>query len=399
MSRSHQKAQLVKDPNFRQTSTGGSAFNVCDVKLGKDLPKVDPANYNLMWNSVKIKEDASNKQTDSLFEDYNQIDSKKPENHQRIISAEPFSTFSNEKTSVVKLWQMPRRCKSNILADAAMTAYGQHYPLKLSPDVFWITIMKTVAGEINDHAEDFRSILVAHEGKKELTVDCGRTFPATPEGWKALLPEFARKISENIKDPEVSNLMECNFSTTSTVEATVSTITLMDAMQSYFSFGCMLGCGIPYIELAGSVQDWEKLADKALKILTMFKMDWWYKDLQPILEQFVKAAKGDIDLQFWAEIAQKHETNMSGETDKMEGWLCKFFPINKKVRSTIEIKDIPTHISMAPLSLKNESGDKVLDTVLTGGINVLVQHKDTKMLEPKASWALLAKGDIPEQYI
>ena len=399
------KAKFVENPNFRQTAKG-LAFDVNDVETGPELPGLASEDYHKMWAHLNLKK------SDSM----SLVDPTRVLNENKVISCEPVSSFRLEEESlgdqpdqekIVSLWQVTEHRgymryeytqKTNILAEAAMLAYGQHYPLRLSADVFWLTIMKTVAGHINDNAEKFRSKFVSHEGKKELFVEVGPSFPSTPEGWKSLLPIFSDLIAKNIKDAELRDLMECNFTSTTPIDAAVSRITLMDAMQSYYDYGCMITCGIPYIELLGEKSDWEKLQDKAEKILTTLDMESWLTELRPLLAQFVNAASGNIDLNFWANIAQKHvPERMSGATTDMEGWLCKFFPrkwANGQwyVLNRMKIKDIPTHISMAPLTLKNGSGE--IETVLAGGVVVLTQNKETLALEPRTSWSLIAKDKL-----
>jgi len=422
------KAKFVDYPNFRST-TKGLAFNVNDVETGPELPALNSQDYQTMWEKLDVKSSASNSKTDELYKGFNNWPKGTSKTDQlkdnEVISCEPVSSFLLEgdhargvpptfstlcccwdqpdQEKIVALWQVKNQhgytLKKNILAEAAMLAYGQHYPLRLSPDVFWLTIMKTVAGHINDNAEKFRSKFVSHEGKKDLTIDIGPSFPSTPEGWKSHLPTFSNLIAENIKDAQLRDLMECNFTSTTPIDAAVSRITLMDAMQSYFSYGMRTCCGIPYIELLGEKSDWEKLQDKAEKILTTLDMEWWLTELRPILAEFVNAATGNIDLKFWANIAQKHVGFGSGATTDMEGWLCKFFPKksgNEKwyVCDRMEIKQIPTHISMAPLTLKNESDEIVLETVLAGGVVVLTQNKESLALEPRTSWSLIAKNKL-----
>lgn len=61
----------------------------------------------------------------------------------------------------------------------------------------------------------------------------------------------------------VGIVMECDFSTTGLTERTVSQLALMDAMQPYFNYrlGCI--CGIPKINLTGTVDDWKKVRNPA----------------------------------------------------------------------------------------------------------------------------------------
>lgn len=56
-------------------------------------------------------------------------------------------------------------------------------------------------------------------------------------------------------------------------------------------------CGIPEITLKGTPEDWHKIYDIA-KILGDCDLKWWTNELEPILEEFIKTSKGDIDKEF-----------------------------------------------------------------------------------------------------
>merc|ERR1719220_1028889 len=169
-------------------------------------------------------------------------------------------------------------------------------------------------------------------------------------------------------------------------------------MQSFFSYTAQTRCGIPYIELLGQKSDWEKLHEKTEKVLTTFGLVWWLEHLRPILKQFCDAAVGRVDRLFWLNIAHKNVPQRgimkSGDTPNMTGWLCAFFPIENEVKDIIDIAKIPAHISLAPITLRDAFGALVLETVIAGGVVVLTQDRETLALEPKTSWAIVAKESL-----
>jgi hypothetical protein len=56
----------------------------------------------------------------------------------------------------------------NGFVDGAVHAYNQHHHLIIRPEDIWFSILVQINVYINAHAEDMRSMFVAHEGKKEL---------------------------------------------------------------------------------------------------------------------------------------------------------------------------------------------------------------------------------------
>ncbi|EDO40178.1 predicted protein, partial [Nematostella vectensis] len=66
---------------------------------------------------------------------------------------------------------------------------------------------------------------------------------------------MSQQIDENIKVPGYVETVTADFSSTTAVQKVVSQVTLMSSVQEFFDFECMLMCGIPAIEMLGSVQD------------------------------------------------------------------------------------------------------------------------------------------------
>lgn len=131
--------------------------------------------------------------------------------------------------------------------------------------------------------------------------------------WVNVFPEFAQKI-EGYIGPKTRAMIECDFSTTGVVERTVSQIVLMESVKAFFNYIVRCGCGnqisffsfvftpfllplclthtgIPFIQLTGTVQDWENIRSRTDQ-LRDFDLDWWIDDLNPVLDQLVAAAGG-----------------------------------------------------------------------------------------------------------
>jgi hypothetical protein len=57
---------------------------------------------------------------------------------------------------------------SNGFVDAAIMAYNQHHHLIIRPEDVWFSVLVQLNVYINEHAEELRSMFVAHEGQKRL---------------------------------------------------------------------------------------------------------------------------------------------------------------------------------------------------------------------------------------
>ena len=74
--------------------------------------------------------------------------------------------------------------------------------------------------------------------------------------WEGVVMEFSDKIGAVIGEDKLT-MADCAFTTTTAVDKLVSRITLMDAVKHYFDLHFYCGCGIPWIRLRGTVDDWK----------------------------------------------------------------------------------------------------------------------------------------------
>ena len=142
-----------------------------------------------------------------------------------------------------------------------MEAYGNHYPITISPDMILILFLQGYSRFMEKNSEKLRNIYVNFEGKKTLIVKREGITPETakPEEWQGIIDEFTQKIKEEIGENIISNL-ESNFTTTNPITLTTSQISIMSAMKNYFIYETiMCVCGISSITLEGSLEDWEKI--------------------------------------------------------------------------------------------------------------------------------------------
>ena len=78
------------------------------------------------------------------------------------------------------------------------------------------------------------------------------------------------------------------------------------------------------------MDDWKKLREKTLS-LVKFDLKWWTDAVEPVLNEFVKAAGGNVCTDFWKHI-YKIDDGSGGPF--ITGWILTFFPY---IGRTIEI--------------------------------------------------------------
>jgi hypothetical protein len=225
----------------------------------------------------------------------------------------------------------------------------------------------------------------------------------------------------------------------------------MDVCQKYFDYEMWGGCGIPRIDLLGTVDDWRLLRRKAEGLkrfepqpVTTSKsaeLSNWLVALLPALDQFVSAAEGHPEIAFWGSVC-----NLYGETDRIgapvTGWITVFYPYIKcgpslapatfdlwvtcferaksigteaalakavggAKRWEVDVKgdglitggyfltDFPSGISRVDVAMDWEDVGKHQDLLFCGGIFAIHQHPDGA-LEPRTGWAVVdvnGRGD------
>ena len=212
------------------------------------------------------------------------------------------------------------------LIETVHCAFADHYGVRLSPDHIWLTIEQGFANLVNQEPELFRGKFVSHEGKQKIEIRRDGFVLGSPNNdWVSCFSEFSDAIRGFIGD-EKHALLVSDFSTTGAIERAASEVVLMDTVQSYFTYRVETRCGIPSITLDGAVADWEKLQEK-LKALRQFgDLAWWLNDVDAIVAQFVSAAKGDVDSNFWNSI-YKYKSQSGGT--QLTGWIVKLLPLVK----------------------------------------------------------------------
>lgn len=203
-------------------------------------------------------------------------------------------------------------------------AYNVHHRLILTPDSVWLTIMTQFSTYLENHAEALRSKFVSHEGKKELVVYGGGNLRSA--NYPALIAGIVEEMKKHIKDPSVADWAVPDFSTTTRDDRVVGSLVLMAAMKKYFGYKMCLCCGLPEVQLLGTVEDWAQLRARAARLLEFDcepgYMAKWHVMLDKVLGQFCESIAGRPDLEWWNKITNRIGGG-SGPT-YYSGWITVF---------------------------------------------------------------------------
>lgn len=326
-------------------------------------------------------------------------------------SSDRLPTFTAKK-AMEKLVETPVEaiCRPNDLVvqgqgfhpffEAVHLAFANHYPLVLKPDYFHILMNQGFATAVNQNPERYRGSFVKFEGKQTISIYRPDFTAGSPNNdWPSCFQQFADAIKGYIGE-ENHDRFVVGYSTTGPVSKVVSQITLMDVVQSFFTYVVWTECGIPSITLEGTVEDWKKLRAHADGLRTYGnELDFWLDALVPILDKLVEAASGKADVAFFNDI---YKTGGGSGSQTISGWIAKFLPYTKarygdeKVQNpiltgeaqAIDTSELPAGVSTVPFLFDSAPYQFI------AGHFAVVQEKDGSV-RPALGWAVRPNPNPP----
>eukprot|EP01098_Paradermamoeba_levis_P003906 TRINITY_DN1726_c0_g1_i1.p1 TRINITY_DN1726_c0_g1~~TRINITY_DN1726_c0_g1_i1.p1 ORF type:complete len:423 (-),score=73.85 TRINITY_DN1726_c0_g1_i1:123-1391(-) len=264
------------------------------------------------------------------------VEGNKPRTYRDIEAAKIASAFYRDKlfetqVEVTSLTRDQPKFATTGLAGLVLAAFDSHLPLVLRPDDIWLVLAYSFSKHVEKHAEELRKNFVKHEGKKTLQVVVNHFVlgQMKPEDWERdVFPDFSKQIKQNVGE-QVHSTVAGGFSSTTAVDQAAHEITLMAAMKQYFSYEMSTLCGIPWIELQGTEDDWKVLRERAKHMCSLMMPDagkGWLSCLEPVLNEFVNSYQGQVNHHFWQGIVKwvKHGQG-SGSYHTVSGWITLLY--------------------------------------------------------------------------
>ncbi|KAI9150871.1 DUF4419 domain [Paramyrothecium foliicola] len=275
-------------------------------------------------------------------------------------------------------------CKNGFVW-SAVHAYSTHHHLVVRPDDVWFAILTQLSFYINAHAEELRSLFVAHEGQQHLEVFEAGTINTVDFG--TLAERMTHMIAKYVKDPELRTWVMPEFSTTSDSDRVVASILFMGAMQKYFSYGMSLTCGIPSITLLGQQSDWQMIFTRLDKLEQLGEEPTHFaKMLRPVLAYMILSFEQPTSpgvVNFWNKMLTDHVRG-SG-MDYLSGWLGAFcywsaegkanrvasngFGLDGIAYPVVDLDNVPEGFASVPVRV-NDNGMIHECTMLAGSLGI-----------------------------
>jgi hypothetical protein len=224
------------------------------------------------------------------------------------------------------------------MLDALHTAFSQELGFVLDPVHVWICITQAISCRIQQDPKLFHKILgiqTKHADEKETiavrndSLDIHGSVERETSKWATVFPDFQRQISQKMTSMWASQCCT-ELSTSTDVSSLVQSMTLMASVQHYFNYEVFTMCGISFVDLVGTQQDWNKLAHlvremrtKTFAALRDAFFHKWLTYLEMVLHQITSTYTSTPAYHFWKSM-YKYESQ-SG-TDTIDGWCLLLFP-------------------------------------------------------------------------
>jgi hypothetical protein len=293
------------------------------------------------------------------------------------------------------------------LIQGLVTAYKNHFPITITPDMIWILILQGYSRFMDKYSELVREKYVNFSGQKTLHINrYGLSVSmATEKDWDGIIDEVVEQIGDHIGETTILNL-QSDFTTTNSTTLVTSQASIMSAMKHYFKYEVLMGgCGISYITLEGSLEDWEKIKSK-LKYLSNFALNWWTKHLIPIIDNIIKTKQyfkknkqiNNELIDFWKTMIRIKGKGDMYDPHILNGWIIKFIPNlydeHPKLFEELNENEIPDQIISCPLKIieDNSDGFKVVyNCDIASGFYGMIQDKKSLAVRPVIGYAIVVE--------
>ena len=273
----------------------------------------------------------------------------------------------------IKLYRCSRELHEKIkitdhpVLTAYYTAFLEHYPFVLTPDILWMLILQGFSHHVRNNAKKLKNKFVKKSTEKIVITQRAngdKNINKVSSGrWGDIFSDFVEQSKEYI-DGTVLHLFTPYFSTTTEEIEYACKLNTISIVSPYIKFvkkfeRRMKGaCGFPYIKLQGTLQDYKQLKIK-VQGLKGYSIDDWIEKLLPIIDKIIETKKGNIDRKFWDNmitnqereytvflskgVSDAHPIRQTCKEIKIFGWIFEFFPFKVSVELYPRSKEDPLY--------------------------------------------------------
>lgn len=222
-------------------------------------------------------------------------------------------------------------------------AWGNHYGVVMSPDIFWFILLNESAGHIKDNSEHYRSLFTtAPEGKIDIIIP---TMDPQLIDLNVIAEELRKLVPTDI------DIFIPQFSTSTVSSSFAFKAAFADAMSPYYNYMMFL-CGIPKVKIMGDVEDWTKLTSGIDKLKSLLNKDEeiikYFDRIQNISKLILENLETP-SVDFWKGMFSLERCGSGGQVD-VKGWIVDMYI--KKPRPAY-VNNFPTNAAKVSYKLLN----------------------------------------------
>jgi len=192
--------------------------------------------------------------------------------------------------------------------------WGSHYGVVITPDIIWYTLLSEFSAIVKSKPEEYRSLFTSSSEKKELIINsCGMSDKS--------LEMLIKQLNKNVPTDTSNFFPKFNY-TKNSLQAFYATF--CDLCSPYYDY-CMLCCGIPMIDVRGTLEDWKLLKEHWLYISNVVKdtpeIATWKKNVLETLDGIINGYSNNT---WWGSMFSLKKCG-SGHQTTVTGWYSKLF--------------------------------------------------------------------------
>ena len=274
-------------------------------------------------------------------------------------------------------------------------AYDCHNSIEINPDDIWLTILNGIRLHVKSNRDLLKDRFVSPGTNTAIDIrNDSLSWNTTYEKWHGVLADLFDSLQEKMP-VETGEPLNVKFSTTSPIDYNISRSMVMAFASDYYTFTLTTGCGIPKIKVNGTKLDWSLLKDSFNKLASRLDLEWWAKELNPILDEFINIFDGKINLSHWRNIYKEPESECGRVP--VDGWITKFYPYigRDKPERRMDWNGAIEHIDDIPKGLTDVDvnwiyyGKKIPLKIYMGFVGIQVDTTRS-MLKASRGYALMS---------
>jgi len=197
-------------------------------------------------------------------------------------------------------------------------AWANHYGVVMTPDIMWHTLLSEVVQIVAENPKAYAHLFTETPDQKQTIII------RTPELVVMPLDVLIYSIKKLV--PTNTDVFMPEFTTTTDSARFARYASFADLVSPYYNY-MMLACGIPYVDVRGTKEDWQKVA-------TCWKA---IGGLLPGHEKFFASVQKTLDAipnkmndpKFWLQMFRLEKCGSGSQTEAF-GWFTDLFRIQPK---------------------------------------------------------------------